>query len=116
MTTRAVRNPLAARSIYHSAIQAFCIVRSIMAKKSRRPRSASPNRYSVPRPSAPPVGSAPATTAPTPASRPRGSAAEPARKVDFAEEYRYVYQDLRRVGILAGTILFILIVLSFVIK
>lgn len=87
-----------------------------MAKKSRRPRSASPNRYSAPRPSASSVGGTAVTTATTLTARPRGGVAEPARKVDFAEEYRYVYQDLRRVAILAGTILFILIVLSFIIK
>ncbi len=87
-----------------------------MAKKTRRPRSASPNRYSVPRPSVSPGGSTSVTTTAAPIGRPRGGVAEPARKVDFAEEYRYVYQDLRRVAILAGTILFILVVLSFIIK
>ena len=34
----------------------------------------------------------------------------------LAEEYRYVYSDLKRIAILAGTILAVLIILSFVIR
>jgi len=34
----------------------------------------------------------------------------------LAEEYRYVYSDLKRVAILAGSILALLIVLSFFIR
>ncbi len=34
---------------------------------------------------------------------------------DFAEQYGYVYDDLKRIGILAGTMFAILILLSFVI-
>lgn len=48
----------------------------------------------------------------------RGKAA-PARtahsQVNFAEEYAYVYTDLKRVAIIAAAMLVILIVLSFVI-
>ncbi|MFQ6014909.1 MAG: hypothetical protein ACE5NP_05655 [Anaerolineae bacterium] len=36
--------------------------------------------------------------------------------VDFKSEYAYVYQDLKRIAILAGSILVILIALSFVIR
>lgn len=87
-----------------------------MAKRSHRPRPASPNRYATLRPSTPPVGSTAVSLAAMTAARGRGSTMEPAKKVNFAEEYRYVYQDLRRVAILAGTILLILVVLSFIIK
>lgn len=87
-----------------------------MAKKIRRPRSASPERYSSSRPAPAPTNGAIATAVAAPAMRSRGSGAEPAKKINFAEEYHYVYQDLRRVAILAGTILVILLALSFVIK
>jgi hypothetical protein len=87
-----------------------------MAKKVRRPRSASPERYSSSRPAPAPTDGMIAAAAAAPAIRSRGSMAEPAKKVNFAEEYHYVYQDLRRVAMLAGTILLILVVLGFVIK
>jgi hypothetical protein len=38
------------------------------------------------------------------------------KAVELAEEYRYVYADLKRIAILAGAMLAALIVLSFVIK
>jgi len=37
-------------------------------------------------------------------------------KVDFAEEYRYVLQDLRRLAILAASIFIALVALSFVLR
>lgn len=35
--------------------------------------------------------------------------------VDFGEQYSYVYDDLKRIGILAGAMFAVLIALSFVI-
>ena len=37
-------------------------------------------------------------------------------KTDFAVEYRYVFQDLRRLAVLAASIFIILIALSFVLR
>lgn len=36
--------------------------------------------------------------------------------MDFAEQYAYVYGDLKRIAIIAGTLLAALVVLSFVIS
>ena len=33
-----------------------------------------------------------------------------------AEDYRYIYSDLRRIGILAGSVFAVLVVLSFVLR
>jgi hypothetical protein len=43
---------------------------------------------------------------------------EPGRgtAIDLAEQYGYVYDDLKRIAILAGTMFAILILLSFVIR
>ena len=90
-----------------------------MAKKRKRSRSASPSRYGSQR--------GQLQTTPSSSPQPDESAEEivkgdtpPSRqqtkKVNFADEYRYVYQDLRRIAILAGTILAVLIVLSFVVS
>jgi len=38
------------------------------------------------------------------------------KTAQLAEEYRYVYSDLKRIAILAGTMLAVLIILSFVIR
>jgi hypothetical protein len=38
------------------------------------------------------------------------------RVAQLAEEYRYVYSDLKRIAILAGAMLAVLIILSFVIR
>lgn len=86
-----------------------------MAKRTRRARAASPMRYAGPRSATSAAGITLTPTA-VPAIRARGGGAEPTKSVNFAEEYRYVYQDLRRVAVLAGTILIILVALSFVIR
>jgi hypothetical protein len=65
----------------------------------------------------------------TPAARPRQPVTPPGvtvaqetealaetKAVQLAEEYRYVYSDLKRIAILAGVMLAALIVLSFVIR
>ncbi len=55
----------------------------------------------------------------TPRVAAAGRKAAPARtaqsQVNFAEEYAYVYTDLKRVAIIAAAMLLILVVLSFVI-
>jgi hypothetical protein len=38
------------------------------------------------------------------------------KAAELAEEYRYVYADLKRIAILAGAMLAALIILSFVIR
>lgn len=79
-----------------------------MAKKAskRRPRARATRQPSV---AAAVQPAAPAATA-RPASGPGESA--PISHTDLAEEYRYVYSDLKRVGILAGSMLGLLIVLA----
>lgn len=89
-----------------------------MAKKSRRARKKGKRR----RPPVPPV------VAPTPdaiTARPPvrsetvSKAAKPTvqqRQIDFAEQYSYVRQDLRRIALLAGSIFTVLIILSLVLK
>jgi len=51
------------------------------------------------------------------AAPPKGSPVEKARvQVDFRKEYPYVYSDLQRVAIIAATMLFLLVALSFILK
>jgi hypothetical protein len=82
-----------------------------MAKKSRRAKKRAKKTRRVP------------------AGRPRQAALAPGPSVaeetetrvgvkaaQLAEEYRYVYSDLKRIAILAATMLAALIVLSFVIR
>lgn len=38
------------------------------------------------------------------------------KAAELAEEYRYVYSDLKRIAVLAGTMLAVLIILSLVIR
>ncbi len=89
-----------------------------MTKKKRRARAASPSRYGT--------QTRQLNNAPFPAPQRDESAEDvskavtsptrqPAGKVDFAVEYHYVYQDLRRIAILAGAILSVLVILSFVV-
>ncbi len=71
-----------------------------MAKKSRRarrrvPQGAQPVRISRP-------------------TRPLAAQAAP-KEVDFAKEYHYVVEDLKRIAIIAVALLVLLIVLAFVI-
>jgi hypothetical protein len=83
-----------------------------MAKKSRRAKRRVEKRRSTPaaRPKQPvPVPS------PIVAKKEIEVRAEE-KTAQLAEEYRYVYSDLKRIAILAGTILAVLIILSFVIR
>ncbi len=78
-----------------------------MAKKASKRRSRArtirqPSVVAAAQPAAP----APARPAHTP------SESTSASRADLAEEYRYVYSDLKRVGILAGSMLGLLIVLA----
>jgi hypothetical protein len=70
-----------------------------MAKKSRRARRSSQRRRSVR--VAEPVQ--PLVTE------------VPSQEVDFAEEYHYVLEDLRRIGIIAVVLLMLLIALAILI-
>jgi hypothetical protein len=71
-----------------------------MAKKSRRARRqvqtvAQPVRIAQPRPTL---------------------ASAPAPKIDFAEEYHYVIEDLRRIAITAAALLVLLIALALLLS
>ncbi len=90
-----------------------------MAKRSMRPgKTARPQSYSKgktpPRPTE--------TTKAAPPSAPNGrasasrasvAAATATAQVDFASEYRYVVQDLRRLFMLAGGLFIVLVVLAY---
>ena len=78
-----------------------------MAKKSRRARRRTTAKDTAR------TGTAPAAkrTAETGMSGLGGSSA-----VDFAEQYAYVYGDLKRIAVIAGTLLAALVALSFVIN
>ena len=88
-----------------------------MAKKSRRVKKRSKKR-SIPAGKSRQPAPAPS---PTVAKETAALAEEKAVKLaeektaKLAEEYRYVYADLKRIAILAGTMLAALIILSFVI-
>lgn len=83
-----------------------------MAKKSRRAKKRSKKR-SIPAGRSRQPAPAPSTTAAAMAKETAALAEEKTAKL--AEEYRYVYSDLKRIAILAGTMLAALIILSFVI-
>ena len=82
-----------------------------MAKKTRHARR-QPTRKSAPR------------TSSTAKARPSVKASEgaplaPAQAVappNWREEYRYVYGDLKRIGILAGTMFLVLAILAVVLR
>jgi hypothetical protein len=70
-----------------------------MAKKSRRARQSGKNgqRVRIKRP-----------------VRPMAAANAAPKKVDFAEEYHYVLEDLKRIAIIALALLILLIILAVV--
>ncbi len=83
-----------------------------MAKKSRRAKKRSGKKRSIPAV----ARRKQSVAAPIPtAARETGALAEK-KAAKLAEEYRYVYSDLKRIAILAGTMLATPIVLSFVIR
>jgi hypothetical protein len=79
-----------------------------MAKKQKR------NIPQGSRPSVAPGSSSPVAARPA-ASRSPVSGLRPSTTVDFNPDYTYAKQDLKRVGIMAGSFIAALIVLSFVI-
>ena len=78
-----------------------------MAKKNRRARRP------LTSPSFSPVPSPATSEAASPAP---GASPTPGKKVDFAAEYYYVLHDLRTMGIIAASMLAILVALSFIIR
>jgi len=82
-----------------------------MAKKTRRRKEAAQQRAI--RQAAANVATA---AAPRPGAKAPATSAAPAGSiVDLSEEYQYVRSDLRRIAILATSIIAILVVLSLVI-
>ena len=92
-----------------------------MAKKSRRVKKRTKQKRSkavgsvrqsalAPDPTAAAVAKKPATQAEA-----RATKGPEEKTTALAEEYRYVYSDLQRIAILAGAMLAVLILLSFVI-
>jgi hypothetical protein len=87
-----------------------------MAKRSRKPsRVARPQQYSKGKAPSQPVAQA-ASVAPTRQTLAHSvaiTAPMTAPKVDFAKEYHYVIQDLRRLFILAIALIALLITLAY---
>ena len=82
-----------------------------MAKKSRRAKKRAGKKRSIPAVRPEQLVSAPdASVAKETEVRAKDKAAQ------LAEEYRYVYSDLKRIAVLAGTMLAVLIILSLVIR
>jgi hypothetical protein len=79
-----------------------------MAKKSRRAR-----RKRTPKKTAP-TATAVSPTGERAETRPAETGSTSAQA--FAEQYSYVYSDLKRIAILAGSLLAVLVALSFVIR
>ena len=91
-----------------------------MSKKSKARRSKkrkrTTRRHQPKRPVTGPIAQEEAVTSRVAAGRRKAAPARTAHsQVNFAEEYAYVYTDLKRVAIIAVAMLVILIVLSFVI-
>lgn len=97
-----------------------------MAKKVRKPRSSSPRTYGQPgatsKPAPAPVPANAVEPKPSPQAAPAGKPdrttpqGTKAGRVDFAAEYRYVAGDLRRMFVLAGVMLVLLIALNFILQ
>lgn len=92
-----------------------------MSKRQRRKqtRRAAPSAQSAPAPVAAvetpqeaPAAARPVSTplAPRPVAAPRGKA-QPTWQ-DFSERYRYVNRELKQIGILAGSFLVVLLILT----
>jgi hypothetical protein len=82
-----------------------------MAKKSRRAKRRARKKRSIAavKPKRP-------VSAPGPVVAKKIEAPAEDKAAKLAEEYRYVYSDLKRIAILAGAMFAALIVLSFVIR
>ncbi|MBI4493628.1 MAG: hypothetical protein HY690_12630 [Chloroflexi bacterium] len=91
------------------------------AKKRRKSIQHVPSLPPSPREesaSAPATPAAPARAASPVAVRPQPTRAAATRRsfADYAEQYRYVWKDLRRIALLVGALLLGLILLSFVLR
>jgi len=82
-----------------------------MAKKRKSRRAKKKKRRTQVRERALPASQERAASAPTA----RVKATAPVAP-DFSQEYRYVISDLKRIGIIAASMLALLVILSFVIK
>lgn len=82
-----------------------------MAKKSRRAKRRMEKKRSIPaiRPKEP-------VQEPSPTVTKKAEALAEEKTAILGEEYSYVYSDLKRIAILAATMLAVLIILSFVIR
>ena len=88
-------------------------------KKSKRSRSSAASRRKQRSPATPRTEGAPVVPKAKVTSQKRTTPRQTdyaKGKTDFAEEYRYVFQDLRRLAVLAASIFIILIALSFVLR
>ena len=79
-----------------------------MSKKSRRTKAKRRARSAKPIQAVHPQQLKPVAIKPQPPARVSHEAQ------DFAERYQYIMPEIKRIGILAGSIILILIILSFV--
>jgi hypothetical protein len=86
-----------------------------MAKKSRRARKRQKGRKVRPNIPAPPSAGI-AAVRPAAAVKPPSEKTIARTEMDFSEQYAYVRQDLKRIGLLAGMMFGAMIVLSFVLR
>ncbi len=92
-----------------------------MAKKQRTvrpPRSADMSRYGgmASSPTAGTPSSAASAPKPTTAGKGTPAAAAAVSDAEYAAEHHYVFSDLRRIAILAGSMFALLIVLSLIVR
>jgi hypothetical protein len=78
-----------------------------MARKSRRARRRAAVRESATAATRPTTREGAAVDADRPVARPAA---------EFTEQYAHVYGDLKRIAIMAGTLLAVLVLLSFLIR
>ena len=91
-----------------------------MAKRTRRTRPNAPKLPARHTPAAPasvsPVAQVKEQPLPPPPCGNRGLPQAPKKQVDFATQYRYVLGDLRKMAVIAATMLVLLIALSLVVR
>lgn len=93
-----------------------------MAKKQRTvrpPRSADMSRYggmASTTPTAGKPGSAAPAPSPTAGGKGTPAAAAAVSDMEYATEHHYIYSDLRRIALLAGSMFVLLIVLSLIVR
>jgi hypothetical protein len=91
-----------------------------MPKKSRRAkakqRAAAPKAVQQARSQQPGPLSAEIQAAPRASPRTQVPKAEAPKAQDMANRYQYIVPELKRIGIIAGTIILVLVILSFIIR